>query len=309
MMCGKRLKNAIPIWLPHYKSRHEKLDSKIEEKLLSISAATIDRLLKSCKQIKRPHGISGTRPGYLLKNQIEIKTDHWDVNQSGFMEADTVAHCGSNISGDFIWSLTLIDIHTGWTELRAAWNKSSHAICEQISNIEHSLPFKLIGFDCDNGSEFLNHHLLRYLQERKEPVQFTRSRPYKKNDNAHVEQKNWTGVRHVFGYYRLDKKFLVGMMNDIYKNEWGFLLNFFYPSMQLCKKVKINSKYKRKYHQPMTAYQRILHCDEISESKKKELSMLHEKLNPFELRESLERKLKAIFSHVQDFKTNPRRKI
>lgn len=163
--------------------------------------------------------MGGTKPGTLLKNHIPIRTGFWDVSVPGFMEADTVAHCGNSLSGDFVWGLTLTDILTGWTECRATWNKGSTGVVNQVKAIEQALPFTLRGFDCDNGSEFLNYRLLRYFTEHPEKPQFTRSRPYKKNDNAHVEQKNWTHVRHLFGYDRLDSPAPVEKMNALYAND------------------------------------------------------------------------------------------
>lgn len=309
MMCGKRLKKAMPLWLPHYEKVYEPLSEELRQQLSSVSAATLDRLLQGHRHHKKLRGISGTRPGYLLKNQIEIKTEHGDVQEPGFLEADTVAHCGSSMSGEFVWSVTFVDIWSGWTEIRATWNKEAQGLVEQVEEVERVLPFNLRGFDCDNGSEFLNYQLLRYLQNREEPVHFTRSRPYKKNDNAHVEQKNWTGVRHIFSYYRLDQKRFVDLMNDIYKNEWSLLLNFFYPSMQLKEKIKVNSKYRRIYNPAQTAYQRLLNSSLISKEKKRELTEVYKKLNPFQLKKNLEKKLKHLFSYVEDFKTNRRRRI
>lgn len=154
MMCGKRLKPAIPLWLPFYESKYEPLPKKIKAQLLAMSPAVIDRLLKSEKLQSKKHGLSGTKPGKLLKNQIEIKTDHWDVTQPGFIEADTVAHCGNSIVGDFVWSITLTDIFSRWTEIRATWNKGAHGVTEQVKDIEHNLPFILSGFDCDNALNF-----------------------------------------------------------------------------------------------------------------------------------------------------------
>jgi hypothetical protein len=181
-MCGKRLVAAIPEWMPHYEQTYSSLMPEIRQHVLSASAATLDRLLKPIR-VKTTKGMSGIRPGTLLKNQIPIRTGFWDASVPGFMEADTVAHCGNSLAGDFIWSLTLTDILTGWTECRATWNKGSTGVILQIKAIEQALPFTLRGFDCDNGSEFLNYHLLRYFTEHPEQPQFTRSRPYKKNDN------------------------------------------------------------------------------------------------------------------------------
>lgn len=308
-MCGKRLKQAIPLWLPFYEQTYGFLSQEIKSQLLLMSSATIDRLLKSVKINTKRRGWCGTKPGKLLKNQIEIKTDHWDVTQPGFMEADTVAHCGNSTAGDFIWSITLTDIFSGWTEIRATWNQGSEGVTEQIKDIETLLPFILRGFDCDNGSEFLNWHLIHYLRERKEnAVQVTRSRPYRKNDNAHVEQKNWTHVRHLFGYDRFDNPRLVSLMNDLYKNEWSLLMNYFYPSMQLQKKVKLNSKYKKKYYKAKTPYQRLIDSNYVDENTKKGLKVKFDSLDPFELKRTIEMKLKKIFQII-NLSTKVRRRI
>jgi len=150
-MCSKKLKAAIPLWLPFYLSIYEPLSRETELELLSVSASTIDRVLKPYRIRYGKKGLSGTKPGSLLKNQIPIRTHSWDITQPGFMEADTVAHCGNSLAGDFIWSLTMTDIHTTWTEIRATWNKGARGVLEQIKQIEMALPFSLQGFDCDNG--------------------------------------------------------------------------------------------------------------------------------------------------------------
>lgn len=296
-LCSKRLHAAIPIWLPYLDSQNINVTAEIRNNLLSISASTIDRVLKKSR-IKSKKGFGGTKPGSLLKNQIPIRTDNWDINKPGFMEADTVAHCGNSLHGDFIWSLTMTDIFTGWTENRAVWNKGAIGVKSQIIDIENTVVFDLLGFDCDNGSEFLNHHLLRYFKENGKNTQFTRSRPYKKNDNAHVEQKNWTQVRHLFGYDRLDIETLVEPMNDLYSNEWSLYNNFFRPSQKLIEKTKINSKYKKKYDKPKTPYERLLESEYVSKGKKKELENIYKQLNPFELKIKIEYKLKEIFKDV-----------
>jgi len=308
-MCSKKLKAIIPLWLPFYDDAFGKLEKSIKEQLLQISPATIDRLLKPIKAKHTRHGLTGTRPGYLLKNQIPIKTNHWDATQPGFMEADTVAHCGNAIDGNYAWSITLTDICTCWTEIRATWNKGAKGVIEQIKNIENSLPFAILGFDCDNGSEFLNWHLIRYFTEKREnAVQFTRSRPYRKNDNAHVEQKNWTHVRHLFGYDRFDNQCLVALMNDLYSNEWSLYQNHFIPTLKLISKKKMNSKYLRKYEQPKTPYQRVSESSYVSEEIKQELRNKHAELNPFELKKIIELKLRHIFKYVSR-NSSPRTKI
>lgn len=309
-ICGKRLKVVLQDWLHFYEDEYGELEKAIRLRVLQISSATLDRLLKPIKANYKGRGICGTKPGSILKNQIPIKTNQWEETKPGFMEADTVAHCGTSLEGSFIWSLTMTDILTTWTENRAIWNKGSYGVRVAIDDVETSLPFEIKGFDCDNGSEFLNYHIIRKFAERPEEkaVQFTRSRPYKKNDNAHVEQKNWTHVRQLFGYHRLDRECLVAMMNDLYSNEWSLYQNHFIPTMKCVKKVKINSKYRRKFDTPKTPFQRVLDCQDISEDKKEVLKKVHQTLNPFELKRIIDKKLRRIFNYVQLNKT-PRKKI
>ena len=297
-MCSKKLKAALPLWLPFYETRYGALDSEVYDKLLSISASTIDRILKPVRLKVGRKGLGGTKPGSLLKNQIPIQTHTWDISQPGFMEADTVAHCGNSLAGDFVWSLTMTDIQTTWTENRATWNKGATGVLEQIQCIEASLPFPLQGFDCDNGSEFLNYHLVRYFTDHANQISFTRSRPYRKNDNAHVEQKNWSHVRQLFGYDRFADQRLVEMMNDLYSNEWTQYQNHFCPSMKLLQKVRINSKYRKKYDTPQTPYHRVMASEHVSEQSKKRLQAVHQQLNPFILKQSIEKKLRRIFKLV-----------
>lgn len=298
-MCSKKLAAAIPLWLPFYQDTYSKISVEVAQKLLSISPATIDRLLLPTRIRSRKKGLGGTKPGRLLRNQIPIRTDNWDITQPGFMEADTVAHCGNSLLGDFIWSLTLTDIHSGWTECRATWNNGSHGVIEQIRDIEKALAFPLQGFDCDNGSEFLNHHLLRYFAKREPKVKFTRSRPYRKNDNAHVEQKNWSFVRQLLGYDRLEDSRLVELINNLYANEWSLYQNHFCPTFKLLEKKRIASKYKKKYESPQTPYQRLLDSTHVAPQKKSELRACHETLNPFILKRKIEEHLGIIFKLVK----------
>lgn len=298
-MCSKKLKAAIPLWLPHYETEHGPLESSVRACLLAASAATLDRLLRPVRAEIPRHGLSGTKPGTLLKNQIPIRTEHWDITLPGFVEADTVAHCGNSLAGDFVWSLTLSDILTGWTECRATWNKGAHGVVSRIQDIERALPFPLLGFDCDNGSEFLNHHLLRYFADHPCQPAFTRSRPYKKNDNAHVEQKNWSHVRSLFGYERFDHPGLVDLMNDLYANEWSQLQNHFCPTLKLVEKTRVGARYRKKYSPPQTPYARILACAHVDEARKQRLQALHETLNPFALQRKIQAKLRGIFKLVK----------
>lgn len=297
-LCSRRLKEAMPYWLPHYQGAFGELKNEDIDALLAMSAATIDRLLAPLR-VKYRRRYGGTKPGSLLKTQIPIKTDQWDSKEPGFVEADTVAHCGSSLSGEFIWSLTFTDIYSGWTELRAVWNKGSGGVLDQIQDIEAGLSFPLKGFDCDNGSEFLNHHLMRYFAEKKPTsIQFTRSRPYHKDDNAHVEQKNWTHVRQLLGYYRLDNPRVLSLLNDLYKNEVSLLNNYFYPSFKLMEKTRIHSKIIKKHARPATPYQRLMESTSLSEESKRKLKETYDQLNPFELKKGIDVKLKRIFTFV-----------
>lgn len=298
-MCSKKLKAALPLWLSHYESTFEALSVETKQQLLKISAPSIDRALKPIRLHSGRKGLSGTRPGSLLKTQIPIKTDHWDVTAPGFMEADTVAHCGNTLVGSFIWSLTLTDIHSGWTEIRAVWNKGAEGVLAQVQDVENTLPFALLGFDCDNGSEFINYHLYRYFTEKNNPVQFTRSRPYRKNDNAHVEQKNWTHVRQLFGYDRLDNPSILPLMNQLYSNEWSLFQNYFCPNMKLVSKTKINAKYSKKYDKPLTPHQRLMNSEHITAEQKEKLSDIFMSLNPFKLKQAIENQLKNISQYIK----------
>jgi hypothetical protein len=306
-LCGKRLKIALPLWLPHYEAEQGALPEAIRAGLLAVSASTLDRLLKAAR-VAHPKGLGGTKPGTLLKKQIPIRCEHWDITQPGFVEADTVAHCGNSLAGDFVWSLTMTDILTGWTECRATWNKGAQGVIAQIQAIEAALPFPLRGFDCDNGSEFLNHHLVRYFSDHPGRPTFTRSRPYRKNDNAHVEQKNWSQVRHLFGYDRFENPKLVALMNDLYANEWSQLQNHFCPTLKLREKSREGSRYKKRYHSPETPYQRVMASNVISPSFRQKIENLHATLNPFDLKRRIEAKLKAIFSMVS-VSSNVRQRI
>lgn len=188
---------------------------------------------------------------------------------------------------------------SGWTEIGAVWNKGADGVLKRIEAIEEELPFDILGFDCDNGSEFLNHHLWNYFTDRQRvPVYFTRSRPNKKNDNAHVEQKNWTHVRQLLGYDRFDKIELVPLINELYKT-WELYQNYFCPTFKLIKKERVNSKYKKTYETPKTPYKRLLESEHVSGEAKERLKETYSQLNPFELKKEIEIKLKKIFNELR----------
>lgn len=294
--CSKRLKAILPIWLPFYEKEH--LSEETYGKLLNISPATIDRLMAKDRAKFGKLGLSTTKPGSLLKKHIPVKTGQWNEQKPGFLEADTVAHCGTSVAGMFVYTLNCVDIASGWTEQRACWGKGEKGIMEQIKSIEESLPFPIKGFDCDNGSEFLNWHLLRYLTQRKKPIDFSRSRPYKKNDNAHIENKNWTHIRQYLGYQRFEDQGLVDLMNDLYQNEWNLYFNFFMPSVKLISKKRVGSKTVKVHDQPKTPAQRLIESEYVNENTKQYLAVTLKSLNPFQLQKQMESKIRNIIYQV-----------
>ena len=296
--CSKRLKAILPLWLPYYEALT--IPEPILQKLHQISAATIDRLMRPMRAKYHKLGLATTKPGSIIKKHIPIKTNQWDESVPGFIEADTVAHCGNSTAGMFIYTLNCVDIATGWTEQRAVWGKGERGVKEAIESIEKALPFTIKGFDCDNGSEFLNWHLIRFFTERKQPVQFTRSRAYHKNDNAHIENKNWTHIRQYLGYQRIDKIELLELMNILYQSEWNDYFNFFIPSVKLIEKKRIGSKIIKKHDKPKTPYQRIIESDLIDENTKQKLKDKRKTLNPFILQKQMKTKIKLILKLINN---------
>ena len=293
--CSKLLKGDIPLWLPCYHTEYGYLQPDVVNTLLKISPSTIDRIMKPVRFKYTKRGRSTTKPGSLLRHKIPVKTSQWDESRPGFVEADTVAHCGDSTEGMYVNTVDLVDIATGWTEQRAVWGKGEAGVRVQIKHIEKSLPFPILGFDSDNGNEFLNHHLYRYFTQRKKnPVEFTRSRAYRKNDNAHIEQKNWTHVRQWLGYHRFDIPELVPLINKRYTSEWRFYHNCFKTSMKLIEKKRVASKTIKCYDKPKTPYQKVIESDQVDPKTKQKLKEQFEKLNPFQLKKAMERKLKKI---------------
>ena len=293
--CSKRLHALLPLWLPGYHALWGALPPAIHRALLRISPATIDRVLQPTRLQATRRGRSTTKPGSLLRRQIPIGTNQWEQTRPGFLEADTVAHCGPSLAGQFIYTLDCVDLATGWTEQRAVWGRGETAVLAQLRHIEASLPFALLGFDCDNGSEFLNHHLVRHFLQRPQPVTFTRSRSYRKDDNAHIEQKNWTHVRQWLGYERLDNPASVPLLNALYTTEWRLYHNFFSPSVKLTAKERIGSKTIKRYDRPLTPYQRVLVSPHIPAATRRVLTQQFRSLNPFLLRRAIETKLAHLF--------------
>ncbi len=287
-----RLKALLRIWLPWIRQRF-RLTPIQEKQLLAISPAQIDRRLAHVKRRLRKRIYGKTKPGTLLKHHIPIKTDCWDVDRPGFLEIDLVSHSGDCAEGLFAQTLDTTDIHTAWTEAVAILGKSQEAVCSAMDTIDDAFPFKILGLDSDNGGEFINDHLWRRCQDRR--VQFTRGRPYKKDDNAHIEQKNWTHVRKLLGYVRYDTPDAIEAMNDLFRNELRYFQNFFQPCVKLKKKVRVGSKLTRRYEKPQTPWQRVLASPHQDLGKVAQLKALFKTLNPFELAKTIDQKLAAIY--------------
>jgi hypothetical protein len=300
LACGKRLHAMIPYWLPAYVASHPSpLPDRIQHLILTLSASTLDRMLASAHRKEGKIGMSTTRPGSLLRQQVPIRTNQWEETRPGFVEVDSVAHCGTSTAGTYVNTIDMLDIATGWNEQRAVWGKGETGVFVQLGEMEEALPFALRGIDMDNGGEFLNHHLFKFYTHRRRPVEYTRSRPYHKNDNAHIEQKNWTAVRQYLGYDRFDDPAIVGMLNELYTTEWRMLQNMFIASVKLISKERIGSRIVKRYDKPKTPVQRCLESPDISKAQKKRLRELLVNLDPFELQRRVSRKIQAIFHYLE----------
>ncbi|PKO05500.1 MAG: transposase [Chloroflexi bacterium HGW-Chloroflexi-3] len=297
-ICSKRLHPFLPEGVQILERCDELcLSPETKQLLLSMSRATIDRCLKKARFTHPQHGISTTKPGGLLKQAIQIRTfTPWEDERPGFLEIDLVAHCGSTVEGIYLNTLTATDLATGWTECLALANKTQAAVSQAISKLRHDLPFPLLGLDSDNGSEFINNTLYRYCLA--EQITFTRSRPYQKNDQAHVEQKNWSVVRHTVGYDRLDTPAELKLLSSIY-SDLRLYINFFQPVLKLVGKDRIDGKTIRKYDRAKTPYRRVLNIDELPLDMKARLTAQYMKLNPVSLRTSIDAKVALLWKIVR----------
>ena len=296
-ICSKKMKAALPLWLDFYKDA----SLEIKKQLLSMAASTIDKKLNPYRG-PVAKGKSTTRGLKMMMNKIPLKLLEGEITEPGFTEMDTVAHCGDNIAGNYTHSITLTDLMSGWTENASVWTKESEQVLKKIKKIEERLPFALHGCAVDNGSEFMNQHLAKYFYDRPMPIDFVRRRPYKKNDNAHVEQKNYTHVRELFGYERLDEYELSVLMDEIYQAYWNPLNNYFIPALKLVSKERHGSKIKKKYDTPKTPCQRLLDSDRVLPKVKQQLRLNLKYKNPFFLKQELEKKLKIFFQRVEEIK-------
>lgn len=301
-----RLKEIIRLWFPWIKKRYP-ITAEVEEQLLTISASTIDRHLKPLKDKLRRRIYGRTKPGTLLRHKIPVKTSNWDVERPGYMEADLVSHSGESSYGEFIYSLNFTDIFSQWVETQSVMGKGQEGILEAFDQISQRLPFKIAGIDSDNGSEFINHHIWNYCEKRN--IQFTRSRPYKKDDNAHIEQKNWTHVRKLIGWDRYDSPQALAAMNDLYENELPLYMNLFQPSVKLLKTQRKGSRKNRLYSRPLTPLDRLLRSDHIEQSQKDQLVALRKSLDPFDLAEAVAQKLQQVWEKAHYRYTPSKKKL
>jgi hypothetical protein len=292
-ICSKRLQPILPEAIKVLERFQEiELSPETKTLLLKISSASIDRCLRPVR-IKSAHGLSTTKPGSLLKKSIAVRTfTPWSEERPGFMEIDLVAHCGNTTEGQYLNTLTCTDLCTGWTALSALRQRSQQAVCQAIHRMRQRLPFPLLGIDSDNGSEFINDLLYRYCLD--EQITFTRSRPYQKNDQAHVEQKNWSVVRHTVGYDRWETEEEHALLESIYDDLERYI-NFFQPSFKLIFKERVGDQTVKRYDTAKTPYQRVLERQDISLEAKARLVNLYIQLNPAELRHWIDQKIAMLW--------------
>ena len=298
-----RLKALLPLWLP-WARRRLQVTPALEGHVRRISPRQIDRCLRADKRTLRRRQYGRTKPGTLLKHQIPVKTDRWDVQVPGFTEIDLVAHSGDRADGEFLHSLNVTDIHTTWVETRAVLGKGQLRVPAALEEIRQVVPFGLRGIDSDNGSEFINDHLRRYCHRRR--IQFTRGRPYKKDDNAHIEQKNWTHVRKILGYVRYDSEQALAAINAMYA-DLRVLQNLFLPTVKLLTKERIGARVRRRYDQPQTPLDRVRQSTaNIDAARLATFVALQQRTDPFALAQRIDHALAAIYHLANDRRANPR---
>src|SRR5712692_9622101 len=288
-----RLKALLPLWMPWIRKRFG-VRPEIERQLLRISPRQIDRRLRAKKAQHQRRMYGRTKPGLLLKHHIPVKTDSWDVDRPGFTEIDLVSHSGNSADGEFGHTLNVTDIHTSWTESRAVLGKGQTAVLAALNQVQSVLPFRLLGVDSDNGSEFINWHLKAWCERRG--IQLTRGRPYKKDDNAHAEQKNWTHVRKLLGWVRYDSAAAQTAIHALYRRELRLFQNLFLPSVKLLRKERIGSRVRRRYDAPRTPLERVLAGPGLPPEVAAQLQRQRDGLDPFALARAIEQQLERIYA-------------
>lgn len=275
------------------------LTAEIRELLLQVSRATMDRLLQPARRARVPHGRTTTKPGTLLKQSIPIRTwADWGDAKPGELEIDLAAHCGESTQGEYLATLDCVDVCTGWCECIVPVNRGEQAVLAAIEQVRQRLPMPLVGINADNGGEFINKYMVKYCAA--EHLKFSRSRPYKKNDQAHVEGKNWMVVRRHVGYDRYEGDRARGALNDLY-TDLRLYVNFFQPVMKLVEKKRVDGKVKKVYDRAQTPYQRILASPAVSQENKDKLTALYQTLDPVALYQTIQTHL----AKVWQMHTNP----
>ena len=307
-LCGQRLRAALPHWLPWVR-RHFRLTAALERHLLAISPRQMDRRLHPYKQRIKRRLYGTTRPGSLLKHLMPMKTDHWDVTKPGALEIDLVSHSGASASGACIYTVDCVDLQTGWVERQAVMGTGGEGILRALRVIEQPLPFPLRGIDSDHGSEFINTHLLAFCQRPGgQTIQCTRSRPYKKDDNAHVEQKHWTHVRTLIGWDRYDSPEALHAIHAL-EDDLRLVQNLFQPSMKLLMKVRRGSQLLRRADTPRTPFERVLACAEADPARVAELRERLQQTDPFELSRRIDQQLERLFHLANRGSVTPRERV
>ena len=286
-LCGKRLAPFMVEFTNRLVEHGElSVPDEVAVQLRSVSASTIDRLLRQHKDSSLRRPFSTTKPGSLLKASIPVRTfAEWEEDCPGFMEIDLVAHCGNTTEGFYLNTLSAVDITTGWVECQAVWGKGQQRVGSAVHKMSQSLPFPLLGLDSDNGSEFINQHLYSYCQRNE--ITFTRSRPYRKNDNAHVEQKNWSVVRRLIGYGRYSSRPSLRQLQRVYSLVDQYA-NFFQPVMKLKHKSRNGARVHRVHDTARTPYQRLLEYDVLTDEERATLQRRYEMINPVKLKRQLD---------------------
>lgn len=295
--CSKLMHPVLDCYVTSYEKRHGSFPAEVRQQVLAVSPSSMDRLLRSARlsglrRRRSPMGVAA------VKREVPIRAGEWNVAEPGWIEADTVSHGGGMTEGSYVWSLTLTDVLTQWTEVRVMWCRGSEATFVRIREVENAMPFPMLGFDSDNGPEFMNWHLHAYFKNRNPAVSFTRSRAYHKNDNAHVEQKNGTHVRGLLGHERIDDHECVEALNQA-TVLWSLWKNLFCPVMKLVSKTQEGHRYKKVYDKPRTPAQRVLECAIVCPSVKRALRKLIDTTDCFTLKQLVDNKLLEVFDAIR----------
>ena len=295
--CGKRLEGEmLQLWLRSWQKHHGKLSGAQSQRIEQISAAQIYREMAPYRTAGRKRRIASSALA-AMQREVAVRCEPWSEASPGALEVDTVALCGGSMTGAIVWALDATDIHSGWTEVRAVWNRGAHATRQRLTEIEQALPFGITKLDFDNGTEFLNAHFISHFKARTPKIELSRSRPYRKNDNAHIEQKNYTHVRLLLGDDRFEHYELVEALNEVLC-EWSLWNNLFCAQRRLMRKERqADGKIKRHHEKRASSpCARLLARKDLSATQRKALQKLLKEHDPIEMRASIETKLKAVYA-------------